>query len=216
MRVGEIQIEHRGVTDYTSTWHAMKLYTEQRGAHTPDVCWLTQHPAVYTLGLNIKPENRPFNYENQSSDHIPCVETDRGGQITYHGLGQFIVYFLVDLRRRHLAVKEMVAALEQGTLNFLSELGIQGHLNPGAPGVYVDQAKIASLGLKIRRGCSYHGLSLNADMDLSPFDCIHPCGYEGLRVTQLRDWGISFPNTSELHELLAKTLIQSIDKIHKN
>lgn len=205
-----IIIQHRGITDYVSEWEAMKAYTNQRGDDAPDLCWLTQHSSVYTLGLNIKPENRPFLASSWYGGEIPCVETDRGGQVTYHGLGQFIVYFMVDLRRRRLAVKEMVAALERGTLNFLTHLKINAHLNTGAPGVYVDGAKIASLGLKIRRGCTYHGLSLNADMDLTPFQFIHPCGYQGLRVTQLNDLGIDCSNSMVLHEQLARYVLDEI------
>jgi lipoyl(octanoyl) transferase len=215
MDEGAIRIEHKGITDYSLMWQEMKHYTEHRDDQSPDVCWLTQHPAVYTLGLNIKSENRPAVGEHHSGDLIPCVETDRGGQITYHGLGQFIVYVLVDLRRRHLAVKEMVAALERGTLGFLADVGIAAHLKNGAPGVYVEGAKIASLGLKIRRGCTYHGLSLNAEMDLTPFHHIHPCGYEGLHVTQLSECGIEQANRLELHEALAVRLIQSVDTAAK-
>jgi len=200
------EIRDYGQTDYTPMWQAMREFTDHRDAETRDECWLTQHAPVYTLGLNIRPENLPLN------DSIPVVETDRGGQITYHGPGQFIVYILLDLRRRRLAVKELVSRFEQGTITFLSHLGIEAHLNPGAPGVYVNGAKIASLGLKIRRGCTYHGLSLNADMDLTPFEWIRPCGYEGLRVTQLHDHGVNQLSMPILHQQLAKTLLDTIDR----
>jgi len=200
-----IRIIDKGLCDYQDTWGAMRAFTDTRTDATEDVCWCVQHPPVYTLGLNIQRENRPVN---QLAQAIPIVETDRGGQITYHGPGQLIVYFLLDLRRRRLAVKELVARLEQGVLAFLDQYGVKGHLVSGAPGVYVNDEKIASLGLKIRRGCTYHGVSLNADMDLTPFSFIHPCGYEGLKVTQLKELGICVDPLSAIHIQFSETLIQ--------
>ncbi len=203
--INPTNIINKGLCDYHETWSAMRAFTENRTENTQDECWCVQHYPVYTLGLNIQHANRPLN---SLAEAIPVVETDRGGQITYHGPGQLIIYFLLDLRRRRLAVKELVARLEQGVLAFLSGYGVKGHLVPGAPGVYVNHEKIASLGLKIRRGCTYHGVSLNADMDLTPFSFIHPCGYEGLKVTQLKDLGINVEQLSALHTQFSETLIQ--------
>jgi lipoyl(octanoyl) transferase len=157
----------------------MRDYTETRTAATPDEVWLLEHPPVYTLGRAALPEHV------LDAGTIPVVRTDRGGQVTYHGPGQLVVYPLLDLRRRNLGIKHLVQLLEECVIELLAGYAIRARRRPGAPGVYVDGAKIAALGLRVRRGCSYHGLSLNVDMDLAPFGRINPCGFPGLSVTQL-------------------------------
>lgn len=183
-RAGSLHLRHLGLVEYAPTWHAMQAFTAERGPETPDELWLLQHPPVYTLGLAGKEEHLL-----QASD-VPVVKIDRGGQITYHGPGQATVYILVDLARRNLKVRELVRLMEQALIDVLADWQIAGERREGAPGVYVDDAKVAALGLKISRGCSYHGLALNVDMDLAPFTRINPCGYEGLRTTQLSELGV--------------------------
>ncbi|HZV53588.1 MAG TPA: lipoyl(octanoyl) transferase LipB [Rhodocyclaceae bacterium] len=172
-------VRRLATADYVSTWRAMKEFTTARTADTPDEIWLCQHPPVFTQGLAGKPEHLLRDIG------IPVVKIDRGGQITYHGPGQLVAYLLLDLRRRNLGVKGLVHRIEEAIIALLGEYGIEGVRRPGAPGVYVGEAKIAALGLKIKNGCCYHGLSLNVAMDLAPFAAINPCGYEGLAVTQL-------------------------------
>jgi lipoyl(octanoyl) transferase len=167
--------------DYDHSWQQMRTFTQQRTASTPDQLWALQHPAVYTQGQAGKPEHLL-----EPSD-IPVVATDRGGQITYHGPGQIVIYLLVDLKRRHLGIRDLVRLIEQAIINFLQLQGIQGQRRAGAPGVYVGEDKIAALGLRVRNGCTYHGLSFNVEMDLDPFLRINPCGYQGLKVIQLCD-----------------------------
>lgn len=162
----------------------MKVFTAQRGPETPDEIWLLQHPPVYTLGLAGKPEHLLH-----SSD-IPVVNIDRGGQITYHGPGQIVIYLLLDLKRRGIGVKDLVRRMEQAIIDLLAAYDVHAERRDKAPGVYVGEAKIAALGLRIKNNCSYHGLCLNVDMDLSPYANINPCGYAGLQVTQTCDHGI--------------------------
>jgi lipoyl(octanoyl) transferase len=169
--------------DYEPTWRAMQRYTESRGADARDELWCLEHPPVYTLGLNGKPEHV------LAAGDIPVVQIDRGGQVTYHGPGQLVVYPLVDLRRSKLGVRELVTALEDAIVAYAAELGVAAASRRDAPGVYVDGRKLASLGLRIRRGCSYHGLALNVGMDLEPFRRINPCGYAGLEVVDLATLG---------------------------
>ncbi len=176
-----------GRADYAPTFAAMQEFTAARDADTPDELWICEHPPVFTQGLSGRPEHL------LSDIGIPVVQIDRGGQITYHGPGQAVVYVLLDLRRRGLMVRELVHRLEQAVIDLLAERRIAAARREGAPGVYVGDAKIAALGLRIRHGCSYHGVSLNVDMDLAPFAAINPCGYPGLQVTQLRD---HLPNAS--------------------
>ena len=183
-------IRSLGRVDYAATWQAMVDFTKARTADTPDELWVCEHPPVYTLGQAGKPEHRLID------NGIPLVSCDRGGQITYHGPGQVVIYLLLDLNRRGLKVRELVCRMEQAIIDLLTEHGIAATRLDGAPGVYVPQggnatypAKIAALGLRIRRGCSYHGLSLNVAMELAPFSAINPCGYAGMPVTQLRDLG---------------------------
>ncbi len=179
-----IQIHRLGLADYTQTWHAMQRFTEQRGAETPDELWLVQHPPVFTVGLNGKAEHL------LDPGTIDVVQIDRGGQVTYHAPGQIVLYLLLDLRRRHLGVRQLVSLMEQAVIDLLAGYGIEANARRDAPGVYVDGAKIAALGLRVRRGCSYHGLAFNVEMDLEPFKRINPCGYPGLAVTQLRALGV--------------------------
>jgi lipoyl(octanoyl) transferase len=169
--------------DYAQTWAEMRAFTDARTHASDDELWLLQHPPVFTLGQAGRPEHI------LAPGAIPVVQTDRGGQVTYHGPGQLIAYLLLDLRRAGLGVKGLVHLLEQAVIDLLAEVGIEAQARPDAPGVYVAGAKIASLGLRVRRGCSYHGLALNVDMDLGPFSRINPCGYPGLAVTQLADLG---------------------------
>lgn len=176
---------NRTAVDYRHAWQAMKEFTAARRDDTPDEIWLLQHPPVYTQGLAGKPEH--LIHENG----IPVVRTDRGGQITYHGPGQVIGYLMLDMRRLGFGVRELVSRMEGAVIDLLGEYRIASESRREAPGVYVDGAKIASLGLKIKKGCCYHGLALNVDMDLRPFSAINPCGYAGLRVTQLRDLGVT-------------------------
>jgi len=173
-----------GLAPYEPTWQAMREYTDARGADSADELWCLQHPPVYTLGQAGKPEHLLRQTE------IPMVKIDRGGQITYHGPGQLVVYLLIDLRRRGFKVREMVQMMEQAIIDCLADYGLKAERQAGAPGVYIDGAKVAALGLRVRNGCSYHGLSLNVDMDLTPFTWINPCGYSGLKTIQLKDFGV--------------------------
>lgn len=194
---------HLRIVDYLPTWQAMRDFTAQRGADTPDELWVLQHPPVYTLGLAGKPEHL------LEETAIPLVKTDRGGQITYHGPGQIVVYFLLDLQRRNLGVKDLVRRIEQAVIDLLGEYGVCAERRDKAPGVYVYGAKIAALGLKVKSAGCYHGLSLNVDMDLRPFAAINPCGYPGLAVTQTRDVGI-LDGIDTLGERLVRQVISQL------
>ena len=189
-----------GLVEYQPTWQAMKQFTVQRDAATRDEIWLLQHPPVYTQGLAGKPEHL------LRASNIPVVKIDRGGQITYHGPGQIVAYLLLDMRRWKLNVRQLVRLMEQAVIDLLAQYGVTAKGREDAPGVYVNDAKIASLGLKIKNGCCYHGLAFNVDMNLTPFANINPCGYAGLRVTQARDAGASAP-LAELEQRLAQNLI---------
>ncbi len=181
----DIRIRYADLMDYLSTWQAMKDFTACRTEDTPDEIWLLQHPPVYTQGIACKPEHLLTNAG------IIVIRTDRGGQITYHGPGQIVAYLLLDMRRLKLGVRELVRKMEGAVIDLLQDYGIDAQGSETAPGVYVNGAKIAALGLKIRNGRCYHGLALNVDMDLRPFAAINPCGYAGLRVTQTRELGIT-------------------------
>ena len=176
-----MRIINLGLQDYTQTWNAMKNFTQVRDANTEDELWVVEHPSVFTQGISGKAEHLLENSD------IPVVNTDRGGQITYHGPGQLIVYCLIDLKRLGIGVKKMVSLIEVSIIDLLAKHQIQSHTKTGAPGVYVDGAKIAALGLKVKNGRTYHGLSLNVAMELSAFTQINPCGYQGLKVTQMCD-----------------------------
>lgn len=178
-------IQRMGRVDYLITWQAMKDFTETRSADTTDEIWLLQHSPVYTQGLAGKPEHLLQN------NGIQVIKTDRGGQITYHGPGQLIAYLLLDMRRLKLGVRELVTRMENAVIDLLNDYQIHAESRIDAPGVYVRNAKIAALGLKIKRGFCYHGIALNVDMDLTPFSAINPCGYANLQVTQTKNLGIA-------------------------
>jgi lipoyl(octanoyl) transferase len=184
-----VTIRTLGRTDYEATWRAMQAFTDARGGRTPDEIWLTEHPPVYTLGLAGRREHL------LRDNGIPAIKVDRGGQITFHGPGQIVAYTLFDLKRARLGVRDMVRRIEAAVIQWLDSVGISAYGKTSAPGVYVatklGEAKIAALGLKVRNGCTYHGLAVNVAMDLAPFADIDPCGYPGLRVTQLADLGVA-------------------------
>lgn len=181
-----VHVRHLGIQPYQSVWQQMLQFTNERTEQHNDELWIVQHHPVYTQGT-------ACNTSTLTPSDIPVVKTDRGGQITYHGPGQLIIYVLFELKRFDVGVKHLVNTLEQAVINLLAEYSVTAERKPGAPGVYVQGAKIAALGLRIRRGSSYHGLSLNVDMDLSPFGNIDPCGYKDLPVCQLTDIGINLP-----------------------
>lgn len=185
-----LKVRQLGVADYESVWHDMQAFTSARTPVTPDELWLLEHPPVFTLGRNGKREHL------LDTGAIPVVQVDRGGQVTYHGPGQLVAYTLLDITRRQLGVQSLVRILEQAVIDLLADYRIDGRRRDKAPGVYVDGRKIAALGLRVRKGRSFHGLSLNVDMDLGPFALINPCGYRGLEVTQLTDLGVNKPLTT--------------------
>jgi len=178
----QLIIRHLGLQDYLTCWEAMKKFTAERTANTPDEIWLVEHNPVFTQGQNGKAEHI------LSSGTIPIIQTDRGGQVTYHGPGQLIAYTLIDLRRKKFNVREMISALENTIINLLKDYKIIAYAKREAPGVYITDKKIASVGLRISRGCSYHGLALNVAMDVTPFTQINPCGLKNLDITQLKDF----------------------------
>ena len=196
----EVHVRSLGLVEYGLAWRAMRKFTAARAADAADEIWLLEHPPVYTLGVAGRAEHQP-----RVANGIPVVRTDRGGQITYHGPGQIMLYTLLDLRRRGLAVRPLVRLLERSVIDLLADFGIAAAARVEAPGVYVDGAKIAALGLRIRDGCCYHGLAFNADMDLTPFRAIDPCGYSGLAVTQAHALGIA-----DAPEILGEKLVRSV------
>jgi len=198
-------IRRLGLADYAPTYAAMRRFTDERGAATPDELWVLEHRPVYTVGIAGRAEHFP------RASAIPVERADRGGQITYHGPGQAIVYALVDLARRGLTVRTMVALIEQAAIDALAAHDVLAARRSGAPGVYVDGAKIAALGLRVRRGCCYHGVALNVSMDLAPFSAIDPCGYPGLQVTQTSALGIT-AGSEELGEALASRIAELIER----
>ncbi|MGA8148306.1 MAG: lipoyl(octanoyl) transferase LipB [Gallionellaceae bacterium] len=200
-----VLIRSLGLVEYSPTWQAMKEFTAVRDTDTRDEIWVLQHPLVYTQGLAGKPEHLL-----RASD-IPVVKTDRGGQITCHGPGQIVAYLLLDMRRWKINVRELVRLMEQAVIDLLGEYGVAAQGREDAPGVYVGDAKIAALGLKIKNGYCYHGLAFNVDMDLAPFANINPCGYAGLRVTQACELGITVP-INELQAELAQNLIHGLQR----
>ena len=200
---GKFRIRYAGVTDYLLTWDAMKNFTAFRTRDTPDEIWLLQHPPVYTLGIAGRSEHLLQN------NGIVVIRTDRGGQITYHGPGQIVAYLMLDMRRLRLGVRELVRKMEGAVVDLLREYGIDAQGRTEAPGVYVGQAKIAALGLKVRKGCCYHGVALNVDMNMLPFSAINPCGYSGLQVTQTKDLGVT-EELDVLREKLADRLRASL------
>lgn len=205
-------VKHLGVADYESTYQAMRDFTQQRDSETPDEIWILEHPPVFTLGLAGDPGNL-----HSPSSQIPMVQVDRGGEITYHGPGQIVVYLLLDLRRLGIFVKELVLRIEQALIDTLADFDISAERRPGAPGIYVAQnvstlveyqgAKIAALGLKVSKGCSYHGFALNVSTDLAAFARIHPCGYEGLRTVDMQSLGIK-----DNIDIISQTLLGHLQK----
>jgi len=198
-------IRNLGLQDYTDTWQNMQRYTQQRTNDCPDQLWVVEHNPVYTLGLNGKREHL-LNIGN-----IPVVQSDRGGQVTYHGLGQLVVYILFDIKRLQLNIRELVTLLESSMIKTLAEYDILARSRTDAPGVYVEGKKIGSIGLRIKNNCSYHGLSLNNNMNLQPFDRINTCGYSDLKVTQLSDLGVNI-STDELANSLVRTITTTLSK----
>jgi len=197
--VEDIVVKRLGRVEYASTWEAMRAFTKERQEGTPDELWLLEHPPVYTVGQGASPP--------RLGSSIPVLKTDRGGDITYHGPGQAVIYTLVDLARRSIKVKRFVWLLEQAVIDLL---GGRAERKPGAPGVYVDGAKIAALGIRVVRGRAYHGLALNVDMDLAPFAAIDPCGYPGLRVTRMKDLGFS-DSVERAGSRLSEILVEKLD-----
>lgn len=205
-------VKHLGVADYESTYQAMRDFTQQRDGETPDEIWILEHPPVFTLGLAGDASNL-----HSPSNQIPLVQVDRGGEITYHGPGQIVVYLLLDLRRLGIFVKELVSRIEQALIDTLADFGIQAERHAGAPGIYIAEdslvsleyrgAKIAALGLKVSKGCSYHGLALNVSTDLAAFSRIHPCGYEGLRTVDMQTLGIK-----DNIDIISQTLLGHLQK----
>jgi lipoyl(octanoyl) transferase len=206
-----LHIKRLGLVPYEPTWHAMRDQTLARvgdaAAAALDELWLVEHAPVFTQGQAGKPEHLLQDIG------IPVVPIDRGGQITYHGPGQVVVYLLIDLQRRQIKVRELVSKIEQAVIDLLATYGVVAARHEGAPGVYVGDAKVAALGLRIRNGCSYHGVSLNVDMDLTPFSAINPCGYAGMPVTQLRDLGVNV-SVSEAGEALLQQLQKQLEMCH--
>ena len=200
--IERIRVVHKGLSPYVPTLKAMRGFTAARGADTPDELWLLEHPPVYTLGLAADRSHGP-----KADQGIPVVQVERGGEVTYHGPGQVVLYTLVDLARRGLKVKRFVWLLEQAVIDLLDG---RGERKPGAPGIYVNGAKVAALGIRVTRGCSFHGLALNVDMDLAPFQAIDPCGYPGLRVTQTRDLGIE-GTVASLGRRLSEALVNGLE-----
>ncbi len=201
-----LEVCYLGRRDYEAVWRDMQRFTADRDDDTPDNFWAVEHPPIYTLGQAARPEHL------LDPGDIPVLRVDRGGQVTYHGPGQLVIYTLVDLQRRRLGVRQLVEALENGVIGLLAHHGIEARGRRDAPGVYVGEAKIAALGLKISRGRSYHGLALNVNMDLEPFGRIDPCGHPGLAVTRLRDLGIDIPLwelAGELCERLHREIYQN-------
>lgn len=197
----QLIIRQLGQQPYLETFEKMQRFTEQRSDSSSDEIWLLEHPAVYTLGRNGKEEHI------LEKGNIPVIHVDRGGQVTYHGVGQLVVYLLLDIKRKQLGVRQLVTLIENAIIQLLREENIIAKNNPDAPGVYVEKEKIAALGLRISKGCSYHGLSLNVNMDLSPFQRINPCGYKGLGVTQCCDLGFQASVTQVGERLLKNHLI---------
>jgi len=203
------QIKELGLQDYESVYQAMCDFNEKRDSDTEDEIWLLEHKPVYTLGLSDKTEHL------LNTKDIPVVKTDRGGQVTYHGPGQLIAYLLIDLKRRPYAIKKLVSLIESSVIDYLENCGIKSERKAGAPGVYVDGEKIAALGVRVRKSCTYHGLALNVDMDLKPFQGINPCGYQGLVCTQI----VNYKKNSSVLDVVKhfpKYLLKHLDQTNNN
>ena len=198
-----LQVRRLGVCEYTPVWKEMQAFTLQRNARTQDELWLLEHPPVFTQGMNGKPEHL------LAPGNIPVVAVDRGGQVTYHGPGQLIAYTMLDLARLGIGIRRLVEVLEQSVIDWLAVQGVTAQARRDAPGVYVEGAKIAALGLRVKRGCSYHGLALNVNMDLEPFSRINPCGFSDLEVTDLTALGIN-EATAEIQERVQGHLLSHL------
>lgn len=203
--LSEIMVRDFGLQPYEPIYQKMLRFTDERTEKTPDEIWLLEHEPVYTLGKNGK------KHHILNSGAIPIVQVDRGGQVTYHGPGQLIAYLLLDIRRRSLGVRQVVSAMENALIQLLETYSIDAYAKPNAPGVYVEDKKIAALGLRIRKGCSYHGLSLNVSMDTTPFNGINPCGYEGLEVAQLSDFSSQI-DTDKIKQALIERLKLTLEQ----
>nr|ARX77288.1 octanoyltransferase [uncultured bacterium] len=198
-----LTIRNLGLQDYDITWQAMQRFTHERTTDTNDELWIVEHPSIYTLGLNGKSEHL------LTIGNIPVINSDRGGQVTYHGPGQIIIYVLLDIKRLNLGIRQLVNILEQSMISVLAQYDISGLSRIDAPGVYVNDQKIGSIGLRIKKNCSYHGLSLNNNMDLRPFDHINTCGYSGLKVTQLSDFGVTV-SSKELADSVTQAITAAL------
>ena len=198
-----LTIRNLGLQDYDITWQAMQRFTHERTTDTNDELWIVEHPSIYTLGLNGKCEHL------LTIGNIPVINSDRGGQVTYHGPGQIIIYVLLDIKRLNLGIRQLVNILEQSMISVLAQYDIFGLSRIDAPGVYVNDQKIGSIGLRIKKNCSYHGLSLNNNMDLRPFDHINTCGYSGLKVTQLSDLGVTV-SSKELADSVTQAITAAL------
>lgn len=198
-----LTIRNLGLQDYDITWQAMQRFTHERTTDTNDELWIVEHPSIYTLGLNGKREHL------LTIGNIPVINSDRGGQVTYHGPGQIIIYVLLDIKRLNLGIHQLVKILEQSMISVLAQHEISGLSRIDAPGVYVNDQKIGSIGLRIKKNCSYHGLSLNNNMDLRPFDHINTCGYSGLKVTQLSDLGVTV-SSKELADSVTQAITAAL------
>lgn len=203
----QLVVRELGLQVYEPVWHAMQDFTNARDASTPDEIWFCEHESVFTLGLNTAPEHL------LETGDIPVVQIDRGGQVTFHGPGQLMIYPLIDLRRGGLGVRDLVTALEQSVVDLAAEYGIDARSRSDAPGVYVEGVKIASVGLRIRRGASFHGMALNVDVDLEPFSRINPCGFKGLQLTDLARLGAD-SNLAVIREKLLPLLLQHLAMDH--
>ena len=201
-----IKVRSKGLQDYLKTWEEMKSFTENRDSNTLDELWTLEHNSVFTQGLSGKSKHL------LKETKIPIIQSDRGGQITYHAPGQLIIYCLIDLKRLGIGIKKMVSMIEQSLIELLSSYDITAHTLKGAPRVYVNDSKSAALGLKVKHGRTYHGLSLNIDMDLSPYTLINPCGYSDLKVTQMRNLTNKILNISDIKYELSEHLIDSVAK----
>ena len=207
-----VLVKHLGLADYASTYEAMRAFTSQRDNATPDEIWILEHPPVFTLGLAGDASNL-----HSPSNQIPLIQVDRGGEITYHGPGQIVIYLLLDLKRLGIFVKELVFRIEQALIDTLQDFGITAERHPGAPGIYIAEqpgvstewlgAKVAALGLKVSKSCSYHGLALNVATDLGAFERIHPCGYEGLKTVDMQTLGIK-----DNMETISQRLLEHLQK----
>ena len=200
------EIKQLGLADYETVWQAMKDFTQARDENTPDEIWVVEHSPVFTLGRNGKAEHI------LQDSNIPVIKVDRGGQVTYHGPGQIVIYLLLDLHRRNLGIRKLVTLIEECIVSLLKDYDVNANSDPKAPGVYVDGKKIAALGLRVSKGRTTHGLSLNVDMDLLPFAYINPCGYEGLEITQTKTLGIT-DDMSLLANKLQNMLVDDIQNI---